>query len=122
VSPSSRAVQQYSTTSDNLTARIALHAFGTNSQDWFSWLAERLPLSNGSSTAHVEPIVHLPPDVHAAAGLRGFGWSGAPPGERSELADTERSELASAAWQPVDKGGAGRSDGTHPPADRRERA
>jgi hypothetical protein len=29
-SPSSRAVQQYSATSDNLTARIALHAYGTN--------------------------------------------------------------------------------------------
>lgn len=44
-SPSSRAVQQYSSTTRNLTARISLHAYGTNTQDWFSWLSERLPLS-----------------------------------------------------------------------------
>lgn len=38
----SRAVSQYAATS-NLTARMALHAYGTNPQDWFSWLDERLP-------------------------------------------------------------------------------
>jgi len=43
--PSARAVQQYAATTGNLTARIALHAYGTNPQDWFSWLDERLPLT-----------------------------------------------------------------------------
>jgi SAM-dependent methyltransferase len=42
--PSAHAVSQYSTGTGNLSARIALHAFGTNPQDWFSWLGERLPL------------------------------------------------------------------------------
>lgn len=44
-SPSARAVQQYASTTGNLTARMAVHAYGTNPQDWFSWLGERLPLS-----------------------------------------------------------------------------
>lgn len=43
--PSVHAVSQYANTIDNLTARIALHAYGTNPQDWFSWLEERLPLA-----------------------------------------------------------------------------
>jgi ubiquinone/menaquinone biosynthesis C-methylase UbiE len=43
--PSARAVSQYATTTGNLTARIALHAYGTNPLDWFSWLDERLPLA-----------------------------------------------------------------------------
>ncbi|WP_433788833.1 class I SAM-dependent methyltransferase [Actinoplanes sp. CA-252034] len=43
VSPSARAVQQYATTSANLTARMALHAYGTNPQDWFTFVAARLP-------------------------------------------------------------------------------
>ena len=43
--PSAHAVSQYATTTGNLTARIALHAHGTNPQDWFSWLDERLPLA-----------------------------------------------------------------------------
>lgn len=47
ISPSARAVSQYSTTSANLTARMALHVYGTNPQDWFSWLAERLPTDGG---------------------------------------------------------------------------
>lgn len=42
--PSVHAVSQYATTTGNLTARMALHAYGTNPQDWFSWLEERLPL------------------------------------------------------------------------------
>ncbi|MEU7823793.1 class I SAM-dependent methyltransferase [Catellatospora sp. NPDC049133] len=42
--PSTHAVSQYATTTGNLTARIALHAYGTNPQSWFSWLGERLPL------------------------------------------------------------------------------
>ena len=43
--PSAHAISQYATTTGNLTARIALHAYGTNPQDWFSWLDERLPLA-----------------------------------------------------------------------------
>ncbi len=42
--PSTQAVQQYAATSERLRARIAIHAFSTNPQGWFSWLAERLPL------------------------------------------------------------------------------
>ncbi|MBY8874546.1 methyltransferase domain-containing protein [Micromonospora sp. PLK6-60] len=42
--PSARAVRQYAAGTGNLTARIALHAYGTNPQDWFAWLAEQLPL------------------------------------------------------------------------------
>ena len=42
--PSARAISQNATTTDNLTARIALHAFGTNPLDWYSWLGQRLPL------------------------------------------------------------------------------
>jgi SAM-dependent methyltransferase len=43
--PSAHAISQYATTTGNLTARIALHTYGTNPQDWFSWLYERLPLA-----------------------------------------------------------------------------
>jgi SAM-dependent methyltransferase len=43
--PSARAVRQYAGTTGRLTARIALHSYGTNPQNWFSWLAERLPLA-----------------------------------------------------------------------------
>ena len=43
--PSAHAINQYATTTGNLTARIALHAYSTNPQDWFSWLDERLPLA-----------------------------------------------------------------------------
>jgi SAM-dependent methyltransferase len=43
VSPASRAVQQYAATSGNLTARMALHAYGTNPQDWFAFVAAHLP-------------------------------------------------------------------------------
>ncbi|WBB73656.1 class I SAM-dependent methyltransferase [Micromonospora sp. WMMD1128] len=43
--PSARAVAQYATTTGNLTARMALHAHGTNPQGWFAWLGERLPLT-----------------------------------------------------------------------------
>jgi SAM-dependent methyltransferase len=42
--PSLHAISQYTTTTSNLTARIALHAYSTNPQDWFSWLHQRLPL------------------------------------------------------------------------------
>ncbi|GLY07129.1 class I SAM-dependent methyltransferase [Actinoplanes sp. NBRC 101535] len=42
--PSVRALQQYAATTGNLTARIALHRYGTNPQGWYSWLHERLPL------------------------------------------------------------------------------
>jgi SAM-dependent methyltransferase len=43
--PSAHAAAQYATTTGNLTARIALHQYGTNPQDWFSWLDEHLPLA-----------------------------------------------------------------------------
>ncbi|WP_144119888.1 class I SAM-dependent methyltransferase [Catellatospora sichuanensis] len=43
--PSAHAISQYASTTGNLTARIALHAYGTNPQGWFAWLDERLPLS-----------------------------------------------------------------------------
>jgi SAM-dependent methyltransferase len=43
--PSARAVRQYSQTTEKLTARIAIHAYRTNPQSWFSWLGERLPLA-----------------------------------------------------------------------------
>jgi SAM-dependent methyltransferase len=36
-------VRQYAGTTANLDARIAIHAYGTNSQDWFAFLDERLP-------------------------------------------------------------------------------
>ncbi|GAB4056477.1 class I SAM-dependent methyltransferase [Catellatospora paridis] len=42
--PTAHAISQYATTTGNLTARIALHAYGTNPQNWFAWLGERLPL------------------------------------------------------------------------------
>ncbi|MFI7304223.1 class I SAM-dependent methyltransferase [Micromonospora aurantiaca] len=42
---SARATSQYATTTGNLTARMALHAYGTNPQSWFAWLGERLPLA-----------------------------------------------------------------------------
>lgn len=45
LTPSARAVRQYATTTGNLEARIAIHAYGTNPQDWLSWLDERLPLA-----------------------------------------------------------------------------
>ncbi|MEU7760598.1 MULTISPECIES: class I SAM-dependent methyltransferase [Micromonospora] len=43
--PSARAASQYATTTGNLTARMALHSYGTNPQDWFAWLGGRLPLT-----------------------------------------------------------------------------
>ncbi|XVV09418.1 class I SAM-dependent methyltransferase [Actinoplanes sp. CA-131856] len=36
-------MQQYAGTTENLTARIAIHAYGSNPQGWFPWLGERLP-------------------------------------------------------------------------------
>ena len=41
--PSRHAVGQYATTTAKLAARIALHAYGTNPQSWWSWLGSRLP-------------------------------------------------------------------------------
>ncbi|WP_432948320.1 class I SAM-dependent methyltransferase [Kribbella sp. CA-253562] len=40
--PSEHAVAQYSVSGERLTARMAVHAFGTNPRGWFSWLGERL--------------------------------------------------------------------------------
>jgi SAM-dependent methyltransferase len=41
--PSAFARSQYSATTGNLTARIALHRFSTNPQTWWDWLSTRLP-------------------------------------------------------------------------------
>ncbi len=43
--PSARAVDQYASTTGNLSARIAIYDHRTNPQDWYSWLGERLPLT-----------------------------------------------------------------------------
>lgn len=43
--PSTHAVSQYSNTSQKLAARLAIHDYSTNSQGWFPWLAERLPVA-----------------------------------------------------------------------------
>ncbi|SBT53392.1 class I SAM-dependent methyltransferase [Micromonospora narathiwatensis] len=45
MTPSAQATSQYAATTGNLTARIALHDYGTNPQSWFDWLDERLPLA-----------------------------------------------------------------------------
>lgn len=68
--PSARAVNQYATTTGNLTARIALHDYGTNPQDWLSWLDGRLPLAGdvlevGAGTGRLWTHVD-----HAGRGLR----------------------------------------------------
>ena len=42
---SERAILQYAGTTGNLTARIAIHAYGTSPVSWFDWLATRLPTS-----------------------------------------------------------------------------
>ncbi|QLQ38597.1 class I SAM-dependent methyltransferase [Micromonospora robiginosa] len=68
--PSARAVSQYATTTGNLTARMALHAYGTNPQGWFAWLGERLPLAGdvlevGAGTGELWRRVDRP-----ATGLR----------------------------------------------------
>ncbi|MBM2619863.1 methyltransferase domain-containing protein [Actinoplanes sp. LDG1-06] len=42
--PRARAEAQYASTTSNLTARIAIYDHRTNPQDWYTWLAERLPL------------------------------------------------------------------------------
>ena len=41
--PSRHAAGQYATTTAKLVARMALHAYGTNRQSWWSWLRMRLP-------------------------------------------------------------------------------
>lgn len=41
--PSIHAAKQYSTTSENLSQRNALHAYNSHSQGWYSWVRDRLP-------------------------------------------------------------------------------
>lgn len=41
--PSLHAINQYSTTSENLSRRNALHAWNSYSQGWYSWVRDRLP-------------------------------------------------------------------------------
>jgi len=43
LTPSAQARDQYATTTGNLTARMALHRYGTYPRRWFSWVGERLP-------------------------------------------------------------------------------
>jgi SAM-dependent methyltransferase len=68
--PSAHAVSQYADTTANLAARIALHAYSTNPQDWFAWLEERLPLAGdvlevGAGTGKLWTEID-----HVARGLR----------------------------------------------------
>ncbi|GAB2576338.1 hypothetical protein Aab01nite_13190 [Paractinoplanes abujensis] len=65
--PGARAREQYETTTENLTSRIALYDYRTNPQDWYSWLAERLPLrgdvlevgaGTGALWSRVDPRAH----------------------------------------------------------------
>lgn len=70
LTPSAHAISQYATTTGNLAARIAIHAYGTNPQDWFSWLDGRLPLAGdvlevGAGTGKLWTRVD-----HGARGLR----------------------------------------------------
>jgi ubiquinone/menaquinone biosynthesis C-methylase UbiE len=43
--PSAHARAQYTSTTGNLSARIAIYDYRTNPQDWYSWVGERLPLA-----------------------------------------------------------------------------
>jgi hypothetical protein len=43
--PSAHAVNQYSSTSQKLTARLAIHAYSSKSQRWFSWIAGNLTVA-----------------------------------------------------------------------------
>lgn len=42
--PEAQARSQYDTTTSNLDARVAIHAFGTNPQSWTQFVRQRLPL------------------------------------------------------------------------------
>ena len=63
------AASQYAATTANLTARIAIHSYGTNPRDWHAWLAERLPLAGdvlevGAGTGELwRRIGPVPPGV-----------------------------------------------------------
>jgi SAM-dependent methyltransferase len=66
--PSDHAIRQYATTA-NLAARMAIHSYSTNPQDWFSWLWQRLPLTGdvlevgagtGKLWSHAEPSAVAP--------------------------------------------------------------
>jgi ubiquinone/menaquinone biosynthesis C-methylase UbiE len=61
--PSAHARDQYASTTGNLTARMALHDYGTNPESWWQWLSSRLPRAGrvlevgagtGSLWQHVE--------------------------------------------------------------------
>ncbi|KAK4448498.1 S-adenosyl-L-methionine-dependent methyltransferase [Podospora aff. communis PSN243] len=69
--PSKHATSQYSTTSSNLSQRLAIHDWSTTSQSWFSWVRDRLPtegnlLEVGAGTGLLwqQPDHPLPPNLH----------------------------------------------------------
>ncbi|KAF2271450.1 methyltransferase type 11 [Westerdykella ornata] len=56
--PSEHAASQYTTTSDRLAARLAIHAWNTHSEGWFSWAGSRIPkrgsvLETGAGTGQL---------------------------------------------------------------------
>jgi len=106
--PSAHAIHQYASTTANLDARAALHAYGTNPQSWFAWLAERLPLDGsvlevGAGTGvlwtHVDPTELRPTltDFSAAMCAR----LGAVPGARVVRCDATRLPFRDASHDTV---------------------
>ncbi|KAL8996293.1 MAG: hypothetical protein Q9169_004179 [Polycauliona sp. 2 TL-2023] len=51
--PSTRAISQYSTTSDKLAQRAAILNYDTNPQSWYTWLSTRLPINTAASILEV---------------------------------------------------------------------
>jgi len=71
IRPSDHATKQYASTTGNLTARIAVHSYGTNPQSWWSWLATRLPrdgavLEVGAGTGELWRQLTPPADLTLA--------------------------------------------------------
>ncbi|KAK1826968.1 S-adenosyl-L-methionine-dependent methyltransferase [Podospora conica] len=70
MNPSLHATTQYSSTSSNLSSRLAIHAFNTSPQSWFSWVRDRLPKSGaileigaGTGLLWNQPDHPLPADL-----------------------------------------------------------
>ncbi|KAK0654919.1 methyltransferase type 11 [Cercophora newfieldiana] len=69
--PSKHAASQYATTSSNLSQRLAIHAWSTTPQSWFSWVRDRLPTTGallevgaGTGLLWQQPDHPLPPTLH----------------------------------------------------------